>query len=65
VRLPHSGLSPVDLRVGLAVLSTLAVLTRRDQLTPSQRAFIDGGACFWHMVDLLWLVIFPLLFLVR
>jgi nitric oxide reductase NorE protein len=28
-------------------------------------AFFEGGACFWHVVDLLWIVIFPLLYLVR
>lgn len=60
-----TGLHLAHLVVGLAVLSTLSVLTRRDHLTPSQRAFTEGGACFWHMVDLVWLVIFPLLFLVR
>jgi nitric oxide reductase NorE protein len=28
-------------------------------------AFMECGACFWHMVDLLWIVLFPLLYLVR
>ena len=28
-------------------------------------AFVEGGACFWHMVDLLWIVLFPLLYLVK
>jgi nitric oxide reductase NorE protein len=25
---------------------------------------LEGGACFWHMVDFLWMIIFPLLYLV-
>jgi nitric oxide reductase NorE protein len=28
-------------------------------------AGLQGGATFWHMVDLLWVVIFPLLYLLR
>jgi nitric oxide reductase NorE protein len=27
-------------------------------------AVVEGGACFWHLVDLLWIVLFPLLYLV-
>jgi nitric oxide reductase NorE protein len=31
---------------------------------PTRLAMIEGGACFWHLVDLLWIVLFPLLYLV-
>lgn len=27
--------------------------------------FIEGGAVYWHMVDLLWIIIFALLYLIR
>jgi nitric oxide reductase NorE protein len=27
-------------------------------------AVVEGGTCFWHLVDLLWIVLFPLLYLV-
>jgi nitric oxide reductase NorE protein len=60
-----TGLHLAHLIVGLVVLTALTVLARRRSLTDGQQAFVEGGACFWHMVDLLWLVIFPLLFLVR
>jgi nitric oxide reductase NorE protein len=33
--------------------------------TPQRLAVFEGGTCFWHMVDLLWIVLFPLIFLVR
>jgi nitric oxide reductase NorE protein len=26
---------------------------------------IEGGACFWHVVDLLWIGLFALLYLAR
>jgi nitric oxide reductase NorE protein len=28
-------------------------------------AGLESGATFWHMVDLLWVVIFPLLYLLK
>ena len=46
-------------------LITLFVLSRKEELTPGQYAFVEGGACFWHMVDLLWVMLFPLLYLMK
>jgi len=60
-----TGLHLFHLIVGLIVLSILFRFSRKPELTKSQYAFFEGGACFWHMVDLLWLVLFPLIFLVR
>jgi nitric oxide reductase NorE protein len=60
-----TGLHLAHVMVGLTVLSALALLVRKQALTRNQVAYVEGGACFWHLVDLLWIVIFPLLFLVR
>ncbi|MFE3056930.1 cytochrome c oxidase subunit 3 [Nocardia sp. NPDC059239] len=60
-----TGLHWFHLIVGMLVLSVLLVLGRKPALTARQSAFFEGGACFWHMVDLLWIVLFPLLYLVR
>jgi nitric oxide reductase NorE protein len=60
-----TGLHLVHLIVGLAVLIVLWTFARKPELTTNQWSFFEGGACFWHMVDLLWLVLFPLIFLVR
>jgi nitric oxide reductase NorE protein len=51
--------------IGLIVLVLLSRLAARRTTTSTQMAFFEGGACFWHMVDLLWIIIFPLVFLVR
>jgi nitric oxide reductase NorE protein len=34
-------------------------------MTARRFGYVEGGACFWHMVDLLWIVLFPLIYLVR
>jgi len=60
-----TGLHLFHLVIGLAVLTVLFFLTRKAILSTNQVGFFEGGACFWHMVDLLWLVLFPLIFLVR
>ncbi|MGH7290988.1 MAG: cytochrome c oxidase subunit 3 [Myxococcota bacterium] len=50
--------------VGMAVLTFLLAQTRRSELGDTRLAVVEGGACFWHLVDLLWIVLFPLLYLV-
>lgn len=60
-----TGLHWFHLLVGLAVLTSMFVLARKRELSTRQFGFFEGGACFWHMVDLLWIVLFPLLYLVR
>jgi nitric oxide reductase NorE protein len=60
-----TGLHLFHLVIGLAVLTALWFLARKPELSKNQWAFFEGGTCFWHMVDLLWLVLFPLIFLVR
>lgn len=60
-----TGLHLAHVLVGLVVLAVLSRLATKAELSSTHFAFFEGGACFWHMVDLLWLVIFPLVFLVR
>jgi nitric oxide reductase NorE protein len=50
--------------VGMAVLTFLLSQARRRELSDTRMAVVEGGACFWHLVDLLWIVLFPLLYLV-
>jgi nitric oxide reductase NorE protein len=60
-----TGLHLAHVLAGLAILLALSRLARTPQANPTRIAFFEGGSCFWHMVDLLWIVIFPLVFLVR
>ena len=43
---------------------TLLFAARVAEPSQARMAFIEGGGCFWHLVDLLWIVLFPLLYLV-
>lgn len=59
-----TGLHLLHVCLGIAVLSFVFTQTRRTELNPTRIALVEGGACFWHVVDLLWIVLFPLLYLV-
>jgi nitric oxide reductase NorE protein len=60
-----TGIHLAHLIIGLVVLGGLLHLMKRPASQDVPETFFEGGACFWHVVDLLWIVIFPLIFLVH
>lgn len=51
--------------MGLGVLACMWRLTRLKSPNSQHIAFLEGGASFWHLVDVLWIILFPLLYLLR
>jgi nitric oxide reductase NorE protein len=60
-----TGLHWFHLLLGLGVLTYMFFSARRPTLNVRQFAWFEGAGCYWHMVDLLWIVLFPLLYLVN
>ncbi|VVQ15487.1 cytochrome c oxidase subunit 3 family protein [Pseudomonas fluorescens] len=50
---------------GSVVLLTLWKNARNGAYSSTQMTGLESGATYWHMVDLLWIVIFPLLYLMK
>jgi nitric oxide reductase NorE protein len=59
-----TGLHLFHVFIGIVVLVLLLTQAGKPDLSVNRMAFVEGGACFWHLVDLLWIVLFPLLYLV-
>jgi nitric oxide reductase NorE protein len=60
-----TGLHMFHVLIGMGVLTFMIVQSRKPDMTARRFGYVEGGACFWHMVDLLWIVLFPLIYLVR
>ncbi|MGQ0481840.1 MAG: cytochrome c oxidase subunit 3 [Pseudonocardia sp.] len=60
-----TGLHMFHVLIGMGVLIFMYAQARKPEMTTRRLGYIEGGACFWHMVDLLWIVLFPLIYLVR
>jgi nitric oxide reductase NorE protein len=54
----------VHVLAGLVVLSRVVAKRGGEALLVSERSSLDSAASYWHMVDLLWVMIFPMLYLV-
>ena len=60
-----TGIHLAHLVIGAIVMTFLVRVARGPDLSAGQHRFAECGAIYWHMVDLLWLVLFPLLYLIR
>ncbi len=59
-----TGIHFLHVLIGLGVLAHLWNTARRKPDGSAVRT-LENGATFWHMVDLLWIVLFPLIYLLK
>jgi nitric oxide reductase NorE protein len=60
-----TGIHLAHVLLGTSLLTFLWIRSRRGAYSSSHRAMPESVASFWHLVDLLWIVLFPLLYLIR
>ncbi|KQH81049.1 hypothetical protein AO501_05365 [Mycobacterium gordonae] len=60
-----TGIHLIHVVAGTGLLAYLWLGARRAAYTSSHRVLPECVASFWHLVDLLWIVLFPLLYLMR
>jgi cytochrome c oxidase subunit 3/cytochrome o ubiquinol oxidase subunit 3 len=51
--------------VGVIWLTTMLVLALRGKLGPEKALNLEMAALYWHFVDVVWIVIFPVVYLMR
>jgi nitric oxide reductase NorE protein len=60
-----TGIHFLHFAIGIAALAMMLAKSRRDALDYKFRIWIESVGCYWHMVDLLWIMLFPMLYLQR
>ena len=60
-----TGLHLMHVLIGMGVLAFMWNVTRTGDLGEKIINTLESGASFWHMVDILWIVLFALLYLMR
>ena len=60
-----TGLHALHVLIGIGVLTYLIVAIRRGIVTPSWPVRLESGALYWHLVDIIWIFLFPLFYLLR
>jgi len=60
-----TGLHALHVTGGVCVLIWLAVRAHRGHFTPRSHIALELGDLYWHLVDLVWIFLWPLLYLIR
>ena len=58
-----TGLHFLHVVIGMGVLTFMILKTRAKHFQSNDMILVESGASFWHLVDLLWIILFPLLYL--
>lgn len=59
-----TGLHGIHVLVGIGLYVWLIVRARRGDFGPGYYGPVDAVALYWHLVDLVWIFLFPLLYLI-
>ncbi|MBI5512414.1 MAG: cytochrome c oxidase subunit 3 family protein [Deltaproteobacteria bacterium] len=59
-----TGLHGVHVVVGMAILTWVLWRNQKGHFSPEYFTAVEIGALYWHLVDLVWIYLFPLLYLV-
>jgi cytochrome c oxidase subunit 3 len=59
-----TGMHALHVTGGLGVLIWLAVRAQRGAFTPHSYLALELGGLYWHLVDLVWIFLWPLLYLI-
>jgi len=59
-----TGLHGIHVLVGIVVMLWLLWRTTKGHFGPANFTAVDLGALYWHPVDLIWIFLFPLLYLI-
>ena len=59
-----TGLHALHMVIGVGILLTLIVLARKGRFSASYYTPVDVAGLYWHFVDIIWIFLFPLLYLI-
>lgn len=51
--------------LGMVILAAVAIKARRGGYSVEDHHGVETAASYWHMVDLVWIVLFPLVYVLR
>ena len=60
-----TGFHGTHVTIGVIWLLTMFVLAFRGKLTPARSLNLEMAALYWHFVDVVWIIIFPVVYLIK
>lgn len=51
--------------LGMVILAAILIRARKGAYSRTEHTGVETGASYWHMVDLVWIILFPLVYIIR
>ncbi|NQY27704.1 MAG: cytochrome c oxidase subunit 3 family protein [Piscirickettsiaceae bacterium] len=51
--------------LGMIILFAIVIKAKRGAYNAQNHTGVETGASYWHMVDLVWIILFPLVYIIR
>ena len=58
-----TGLHALHVTIGIGVIGTCLGLIGTGAITPSRMIILENSGLYWHLVDIIWIFLFPLFYL--
>ncbi len=59
-----TGLHMLHVLIGVLILGVIAILASKGKFSKDYYTPVEVGGLYWHLVDLIWIYLFPLLYLI-
>ena len=59
-----TGMHALHMIIGCGLFGVLAYMAWKGRFTPEYYTPIENGGLYWHLVDIIWIYLFPLLYLI-
>ena len=60
-----TGLHAVHVLIGMGVLAVMAVFIAKGKIHSGSYVRLEAGGLYWHLVDIIWIFLFPLFYLIQ
>ena len=59
-----TGLHAIHMVIGITLMSIITFMTARGRFSPAYSTPVEMGGLYWHLIDIVWVFLFPLFYLV-
>ena len=60
-----TGLHAIHIIVGMVLLGVVFVKVKNGSVNQNRVSLLENGGLYWHLVDLIWIFLFPLFYLIH
>lgn len=60
-----TGLHALHMIIGIGIMAVMIIMTRRGRFSPEYYNPIEVSGLYWHFVDIVWIFLYPLFYLIQ